>query len=291
MKIGLQIPNFTWPGGPAHMSAKLAEIARVVDEAGFSSLWVMDHFFQIGMIGPPENDMLESYNTLGYLAALTKKVKLGTMVAGVIYRYPGILVKMATTLDVLSGGRAYFSIGAAWNEREAKGLGVPFPPLGVRFELLEETLQIAKQMWSPANGPYHGKHNHLEETLCSPQPLSRPHPPILVGGGGEKKTLRMVAQYADACNLFGPPETVSAKLAILKQHCDALGRDYGSIEKTTLGTVDVQPGKMTANDVIAQCKVLAAMGVQHAIFYMPNVHEIRPLELFGREIIPAVAGL
>jgi alkanesulfonate monooxygenase len=251
----------------------------------------MDHFFQISMIGPPENEMLESYSTLGYLAALTKKVKLGTMVTGVIYRYPGILVKTATTLDILSGGRAYFSIGAAWNEREAKGLGAPFPPLGVRFELLEEALQIAKQMWSPDNGPYHGKHNHLEETLCSPQPLSRPHPPILVAGGGEKKTLRMVAQYADACNLYGPPETVSAKLAILKQHCDALGRDYGSIEKTTLGTVDVQPGKMTANDVIALCKVLAAMGVQHAIFNIPNVHEIRPLEVFGREIIPAVAGL
>jgi F420-dependent oxidoreductase-like protein len=291
MKIGLQIPNFTWPGGPAQISGKLAEIARVGDDVGFYSLWVMDHFFQISMIGPPENDMLESYSTLGYLAALTKKVKLGTMVTGVIYRYPGILVKTATTLDILSGGRAYFSIGAAWNEREAKGLGAPFPPLGVRFELLEEALQIAKQMWSPDNGPYHGKHNHLEETLCSPQPLSRPHPPILVAGGGEKKTLRMVAQYADACNLYGPPETVSAKLAILKQHCDALGRDYGSIEKTTLGTVDVQPGKMTANDVIALCKVLAAMGVQHAIFNIPNVHEIRPLEVFGREIIPAVAGL
>jgi F420-dependent oxidoreductase-like protein len=291
MKIGLQIPNFTWPGGPAHISGKLAEIARVADDVGFYSLWVMDHFFQIGMIGPPKNDMLESYSTLGYLAALTKKVKLGTMVTGVIYRYPGILVKTATTLDVLSGGRAYFSIGAAWNEREAKGLGTPFPPLGVRFELLEEALQIARQMWSPNNGPYHGKHNHLEETLCSPQPLSRPHPPILVAGGGEKKTLRMVAQYADACNLYGPPETVSAKLTILRQHCDALGRDYGSIEKTTLGTVDVQAGKMTANDVIAQCKVLAVMGVQHAIFNMPNVHEIRPLEVFGREIIPAVAAL
>ena len=290
MKIGLQLPNFTWPGGPAQIPGKLAEIAHVVEDAGFYSLWVMDHFFQISMIGPPEHEMLESYSTLGYLAALTKRVKLGTMVTGVIYRYPGILVKTVTTLDVLSSGRAYFAIGAAWNEREAKGLGTPFPPLGVRFELLEETLQIAKQMWSADNGPYHGKHNHLEETLCSPQPLSRPHPPILVGGGGEKKTLRLVAQYADACNLHGDPETVSAKLAILKQHCDALGRDYGSIEKTTLGTVDLQPGKMNADGVIAQCKLLAAVGVQHAIFNMPNVHEIRPLEVFGREIIPAVAG-
>ena len=234
--------------------------------------------------------MLEGYSTLGYLAALTRKVKLGTMATGVIYRYPGILVKTATTLDVLSSGRAYFSIGAAWNEQEAKGLGTPFPPLGMRFELLEETLQIAKQMWSANNGPYHGKHNHLEETLCSPQPLSRPHPPILVAGGGVKKTLRLVAQYADACNIFGPPETVRTKFAVLKQHCDALGRDYGTIEKTTLGTVDLQPGKMSANDVIAHCEVLAAIGVQHAIFNMPNVHDIRPLEIFGREVIPAVAG-
>lgn len=291
MKIGLQIPSFTWPGGPAQMGAKLAQIARVADDAGFYSVWVMDHFFQIRGVGPHENDMLEGYTTLGYLAALTKKVKLGTMVTGVIYRYPGILVKTMTTLDVLSNGRAYFGIGAAWNEQEAKGLGVPFPPLGVRFELLEEALQIAKQMWSGNNGPYHGKHNQLEETLCSPQPLSRPHPPILIGGGGEKKTLRLVAQYADACNIFGPPETVRTKLAVLKQHCDALGRDYDAIEKTTLGTVDLGPGKMDAKDVIAQCEALAGIGVQQAIFNVPNVHEIRPLEVFGREIIPAVAGL
>ena len=168
---------------------------------------------------------------------------------------------------------------------------MPFPPLGVRFELLEEALQIAKQMWSANNGPYHGKHNHSRRTLCSPQPLSRPQPPILIAGGGEKKTLRLVAQYADACNLYGPPPMVKAKSAILKQHCEALGRDYRSIEKTTLGTVDMQPGKMKAEEVIAQCRVLAGIGVQHAIFNLPNVHEIGPLEVFGREIIPAVAGL
>jgi F420-dependent oxidoreductase-like protein len=291
MKIGLQVPNFTWPGGPAQIAAKLAEIARAADDGGFHSLWVMDHFFQISMVGPHDHDMLESYTTLGFLAALTKKVKLGTMATGVIYRYPGILVKTATTLDVLSGGRAYFAIGAAWNEQEAKGLGAPFPPLRVRFEWLEEALQIAKQMWSANNGAYHGKHNHLEETLCSPQPLSRPHPSILIAGGGEKKTLRLVAQYADACNLYGPAETVSAKLAILKQHCSAIGRDYGSIEKTTLGTVDLAPGKMTAQEVIGLCRALAAIGVQHAIFNLPNVHEIKPLDVFSREIIPAVAGL
>ena len=212
------------------------------------------------------------------------------MVTGVIYRYPGILVKTVTTLDVLSGGRAYLGIGAAWNEAEARGLGTPFPAIGVRFELLEETLQIAKQMWSPNNGAYQGKHNQLRETLCSPQPLSRPHPPILIAGGGEKKTLRLVAQYGDACNVYGPLETVRAKLGVLKAHCDALGRDYASIEKTTLGTVDLQPGKMSASDVIAQCKALAELGVHHAIFNIPNVHELEPLEIFGKEIIPAVAA-
>jgi F420-dependent oxidoreductase-like protein len=290
MKIGLQIPNFTWPGGPAQIARTLAEIARGAEDTGFHSVWLMDHFFQISMVGPPQQEMLEGYNALGYLAAVTRKVKLGTMVTGVIYRYPGILVKTVTTLDVLSGGRAYLGIGAAWNEAEARGLGTPFPAIGVRFELLEEALQIAKQMWSPNNGIYQGKHNHLQETLCSPQPLSRPHPPILIAGGGEKKTLRLVAQYADACNVYGPPDTVRAKLGILKKHCDALGRDYASIEKTTLGTVEVGPGKMSVAEVTAQCKALAELGVDQAIFNMPNVHEIKPLETFGREIIPAVAA-
>ena len=290
MKIGLQVPNFTWPEGPARMGSKLTDIAHAADEAGFYSLWVMDHFFQISMIGPPENDMLEAYTTLGYLAALTRRVKLGTMVTGVVYRHPGVLVKSATTLDVLSGGRAYFAIGAAWNEHEARGLGVPFPPLGVRFEMLEETLQIAKQMWSENNGPYRGKHYQLEQTLCVPQPLSRPHPPILVAGGGEKKTLRLVAQYADACNLYGSVETIRAKLDILKQHCQTLGRDYRTIEITTLGTLDLQPGKMSSKEVIAHCKALAGIGVQHAVFNMPTVHELAPIERFRRQIIPAVAA-
>jgi F420-dependent oxidoreductase-like protein len=291
MRIGLQVPNFTYPGGPGRIAPTLAQIARVVEEAGFYSLWVMDHFFQIRVVGPPENDMLEGYTTLGFLAGLTQRVKLGTMATGVIYRYPGILVKTVTTLDVLSGGRAYFSIGAAWNAEEAKGLGTPFPPIAVRFEMLEEALQIARQMWSGKVAPYAGRHYQLTEALCSPQPLSRPHPPILVAGGGEKKTLRLVAQYADACNLFGSADMVRPKLAILRQHCEALRRDYGTIEKTTLGTADLRPGKMKPKDVIAQCKALADIGVQHAIFNMPNVHEIEPLEIFGREVIPAVAGL
>jgi F420-dependent oxidoreductase-like protein len=291
MKIGLQVPNFTWPGGPTRIASRLKDIARAADEGGFFSLWVMDHFFQISMVGPPEHDMLEGYTTLGHLAAVTSRVKLGTMVTGVVYRYPGILVKAATTLDVLSGGRSYLGIGAAWNEQESRGLGVPFPPIATRFELLEEALQIAKQMWSGNDGPYRGKHNHLERTLCVPQPLSKPHPPILVAGGGEKKTLRMVAQYADACNLYGPVETIKAKLEILKGHCAALGRDYDSIEKTTLGTAQVGTGKSTARDIIEHCKALAAIGIDHALFNVPNDHEMKPLEVFAREIIPAVAEL
>jgi F420-dependent oxidoreductase-like protein len=290
VRVGLQIPNFTYPEGSAQIAGTLEKIARATEDAGFYSLWVMDHFFQISMIGPPELEMLEGYTALGYLAALTHRVKLGTMVTGVIYRYPGILVKTVTTLDVLSKGRAYFGIGAAWNEQEAKGLGTPFPPLGTRFEMLEEALQITRQMWSANNGPYRGKHYQLEQSLCTPQPLSKPYPAILVAGGGEKKTLRLVAQYADACNIYGPPETVRAKLAILRGHCDALGRNYDAIEKTTLGTVDLQPGKMTVREVLDQCKTLADLGVDQVIYNLPNVHEIDVLHTFGKEIIPAVAA-
>jgi F420-dependent oxidoreductase-like protein len=290
MKIGLQVPNFTWPGGPPRIAGKLAEIARVADDAGFHSLWVMDHFFQIGMVGPPENDMLECYTTLGFLAGVTRRVKLGPMAVGVIYRHPGILVKAATTLDVLCGGRSYFAIGAAWFEGEAKGLGVPFPPLAERFERLEEALEIAKQMWSPSDAPFRGKHYQLDRTLCNPQPIARPHPPILVAGGGEKKTLRLVAQYADACNLYGSPEVIAGKLEILKGHCDALKRDYGTIEKTSLLPAELGRGKASSGDIIDQCRLLAKIGVQHVLFHMPNAHDIAPLETFGREIIPAVAG-
>ena len=299
MKIGLQIPNFTYPDGPKELGDKLAEIARTADEAGFSSLWVMDHFFQIGSrdrsmgLGPAEDEMLEGYSTLSYLAGITKKVTLGTMVTGVIYRPPGILVKTVTTLDVLSGGRAYLGIGAAWNEREARGLGVPFPPVKERFERLEETLQIANQMWSENNGAYVGKHYQLAETLCNPQPLSKPHPPILIGGSGEKKTLQLVAKYADACNLFARRgvETIRGKLEILKQHCEKVGRDYAEIEKTTLRTVHLAPDKMSAKDVVEECRALSGIGIQHAIFNMPNVYEIKPLEIFGREIIPALVDV
>ena len=288
MKIGLQLPNFTFPGGPSTIRSTLRDVAQAADAAGFDTLWVMDHFFQISYVGPHTDEMLEGYSTLSFLAAVTEKIELGTLVTGVTYRHPGILVKTVTTLDVLSGGRSWLGIGAAWNEQESKGLGSPFPPIATRFEWLEEALQITRQMWSGNNGAYKGKHFHLDETLCSPQPLRRPHPPIMVAGGGEKKTLRLVAQYADACNLFGEPDAVKAKLAILREHCDRLGRDYATIDRTTLGTVHLAPGKMTPKDIIGKCRALANVGVTHAIFNMPNVHELKPLEVFGAEIIPAV---
>jgi F420-dependent oxidoreductase-like protein len=293
MKIGLQIPSFTYPGGPAVIGPRLAEVAKTADEAGFASLWVMDHFFQIGSVGQADEPMLESYSTLSFMAAHTHRARLGTMVTGVIYRHPGLLVKTVSTLDVLSGGRAYLGIGAAWNEREARGLGVPFPPIKERFERLEEALQIAMQMWSGKAGAYEGKHYHLAEMLNSPQPLSQPHPPILIGGMGEKKTLRLVAKYANACNLFfrAGADVLRQKIDTLKKHCDQAGRNFDEIELTTLDSVHLAPGQMTPSEMIARCKEARALGFTHVIVNMPNVFEIKPLEIIGREVIPAVAGL
>ncbi|MFN8372374.1 MAG: LLM class F420-dependent oxidoreductase [Anaerolineae bacterium] len=288
MRIGLQIPNFTYPGSPA-LRDILKQIAQTADDGGFYSLWVMDHHFQIGFVGAPELEMLEAYSTLSYFAGVTEKVKLGALVTGVVYRYPGILVKTVTTLDVLSGGRAYLGIGAAWFEQEAKGLGTPFPPTGVRFEQLEETLQIAHQMWSDNNGAYNGKHFQLAETLCSPQPVSNPHPPIMIGGTGEKKTLRFVAQYGDACNLFDGMgwEMVQQKLDVLKQHCADVGRPYEQIEKTTLGSITP---KMSRDQILEHIRKAADAGVQHMIFNMPHVHEVKPVEMVAKDIIPEVAA-
>ena len=291
MRIGLQIPIFTWPGGPAEIRPRLAEIARTAEHAGFSSIFVMDHFFQIPVVGEAEMDMLEGYSTLSYLAAVTERVKLGTLVTGVTYRQPGLLAKTVATLDVLSGGRAYLGIGAAWFEREHAGLGVPFPALGERFERLEETLRIVKQMWSDDTGPFDGRHYQLAETLSVPQPLSRPHPPIMIGGLGEQKTLRLVAEYGDACNLFefiGPAE-VARKLDVLKAHCERAGRDYEQIERSTLGTADLR--NTSTGELTVKLREYAALGIQHAILNFPNVHEIAPLERVGKEVIPELAEL
>lgn len=245
MKIGLQVVRFNWPGHPQNIGPKLKDIARTAEGAGFQSLWVMDHYYQIAPgLGEKDDPMLQAYAGLSYMAAVTERIKLGTMVTGVIYRQPAYLVKTVTALDVLSGGRAYLGIGAAWYEEEAVGLGFAFPPLAERFERLEETLQIAKHMWRGDRNPYHGKHYRLEEPINQPQPLTDPHPPILIGGMGERKTLRLVAQYADACNLFlrAGMEELSHKLDVLRGHCEDVGRDYGEIEKTTLGTVHLAPG-------------------------------------------------
>jgi F420-dependent oxidoreductase-like protein len=239
-----------------------------------------------------QQPMLDGYTTLAYLAGQTQRATLGTMVTGVHYRQPGHLIKIVTNLDVLSGGRAVLGIGAGWYERESKGLGFPFPPLAERFERLEETLQLAHQMWKDDPSPFHGKHYQLAEPINHPQPLTKPHPPILIGGSGEKKTLRLVAQYADACNLFayGGAAVVQQKLDILKAHCETLGRDYETIERTTLDTAHIGMGG-TAADLIKQCEQLAAVGVHHAIFGLPMDYLITPLETIGREVIPAIRGL
>lgn len=290
MQVGLQVPRFAWPGGPEAIGPRLKEIAGTAEEAGFSSLWVMDHHFQIPPVGKVEEPMMEAYTTLGYLAGVTDRMRLGTMVTGVIYREPALLVKVVTSLDVLSGGRAYLGVGAAWFERESRGLGFPFPPVAERFERLEEALQIAHQMWSDDDGPYRGQHYQLEETLCSPGPIAEPHPPILIGGMGERKTLRLVAQYAHACNLFMRvgADTLRHKLEVLAEHCQTVGRDYEEIEKTSLGTVHLADGEMSPSEVVDECGQLAELGFDHAIFNMPNVQELAPLEVFGREVIPQV---
>jgi len=293
VKVGLQIPYLTWPGGPPELGARLAGVARTAEDTGFDSIWLMDHFFQIPGVGNADNDMLESYTTLGYIAGLTKRVGLGTLVTGVTYRHPGILVKQVTTLDVLSGGRAWLGIGAAWFEREHLGLGVPFPPLKERFQRLEEALQIANQMWSGNAGPYEGKHYHLAETLNVPQALSRPKPRVLIGGGGEKKTLRLVAKYADACNIFSMagPEFVKQKLDVLRAHCEREGRNYNSIEKTAYVILNAGPNGETAGKLIETIGGLADIGVQTVIGVVPQVETLAPLEAMGRFVMPQIAGL
>ncbi|MFD0803097.1 LLM class F420-dependent oxidoreductase [Streptomonospora algeriensis] len=261
MRIGIQIPRFTSAGSPEHIGPAFARTAREADQAGLASLWVMDHLWQIEMVGATEEPMLEGYSALSYAAGVTENITLGTLVTGAVYRHPGMLVKGVTTLDVLSGGRAWLGIGAAWFEGEARGLGLPFPPTAERFERLEETLQIAHRMWSGDESPYHGRHYRLERPLNSPASVQRPHPPILIGGGGEKKTLRYVAEYGDACNLFDGPD-LERKLDVLREHCADKGRAYEEIEKTALTLVDRDS---SVDRVVDACGRLAELGVDHAI--------------------------
>lgn len=308
MRIGLQLTDYTWNGSPANIGDKLAEIAGTADDVGFSSLWLPDHLLNaMNVYGSPiDAPILEGYTTIAYLAALTRRIKVGLLVTCNTFRHPALLVKMISTLDVLSGGRSYFGVGAGWFERETKGLGFSFPPIRERFERLEETLQIAHQMWGGDTSPFEGKYYRLDEPINSPQPLSKPHPPILIGGSGEKKTLRLIAEYGDACNLFigSPLEELPAsfrklyddrlgflsrKLSILKQHCGDVGRPYSEIEKTVQTYVKVAPNAQHSSEVVSLCRELADLGIEHVIFNMPNVHEINPLEKIGNEVIPTVA--
>jgi F420-dependent oxidoreductase-like protein len=287
MKVALHVASFSWPDAPASIAPTLARFGAAAEDAGVSHVSLMDHFFQIPPVGDATEPMLEGYTGLAFLAAHTSTVTLQLLCTGVTYRHPGVLCKTVTTLDVLSGGRAALGIGAAWFEREHLGLGVPFPPLGQRFELLEECLQICLQMWGPDNGPYAGKHYQLAETLCAPMPLSAPRPPIMVAGGGEKKTLRIVAQYADSCNLFGTAAEVGPKLEILRGHCAALGRDYATITPTVLCMDNPLDD---ADGFVARMRELAALGVG-VVDLVPRGDLVGYTERVGKEIVPRLAEL
>jgi F420-dependent oxidoreductase-like protein len=290
MELGVHVSNFTWPDGPSHISRDLTRVATAAEDLGFTKLSVMDHVWQIGHIGPPEHEMLEAYTTLGYLAARTTRIDLLAWVTAVVYRDPGLLAKAVSTLDVLSEGRAWLGIGAAWNEPEAQGLGLFFPSTAERFERLEEALEICLQMWSDSDAAYDGKHYRLERTLNSPQSLRRPHPPILIGGSGERKTLRLVAKYAQACNLFAGPE-VGHKLDVLRGHCEDVGRDYDEIEKTVMGPMDPGPDGAGVDALIESMRELAKLGITHYHGSVPDVASIRPLEVLAERVMPAVADL
>jgi F420-dependent oxidoreductase-like protein len=285
----LHISDFTWDGGAEELRFRLADIAQRAELAGVDRISVMDHVWQIGHIGPPEHEMLEAYTALGWLAAKTERVKLLTMVTAVVYREPGLLAKAMTTLDVLSGGRTILGIGAAWNEDEARGLGLPFPPTAERFERLEEAILICKQMWSGSEAPFEGKHYHLARTLNSPQVLSRPHPPILIGGAGEKKTLRLVARYADACNIaVYDPAQAAHKLEVLREHCATEGRDYSEIEKTAQTRFDLGENGENVQRTIESLHEVAELGFTVAHGSLLGVSKNRQFDLFAERIIPAL---
>jgi len=289
MELGLVIPDFTWPAGQAKLGSELADIVRIADDVGFTRISVMDHFWQIPLNGPKEHEMLEAYTTLGFIAAHTKRAQLLTVVTGATYREPGLLAKALTTLDVLSGGRASLGIGAGWNEEEARGLGLNLPSLSERFERLEECVQICLQMWSDDDGPYRGRYYQLESTLNQPQSLSRPHPPILIGGAGERKTLKLVAKYADACNIFDGQD-IAHKLRVLAEHCENEGRDYEAIEKTTTMALDVGANGENTAQVLDRLRGLHEVGIQTVYGSAPDVYSLAQLQIIGRDVIPELAS-
>ena len=293
MRLGLQLNSFDWAGGPERFGRNLADIGRVAEEAGFDRIGVADHVWQHPIMGGPEANEPECYTMLAFLAANTDRIGLTAMVSGIHFRHPAVLVKSVTTLDVLSGGRAHFGVGSGHYEEETKGLGIPFPPQRERFEMLEETLRIALRMWSGERGdehPFEGKHYSLERPLNLPQSTSRPHPPIMVAGDGEKKTLRLVARYADACSLRPGPQ-VPEKLDVLRRHCEDEDTNYDSIEKTCAFRFDVGEGGEKAQELVGQLRWLSGMGIETVIGFVPGVDGISPLETIGEEIIPTVTDL
>jgi F420-dependent oxidoreductase-like protein len=294
MKLGLQIYSFSWPGGPEAIGPTLARTVRTADDVGFDSVWVMDHFWQIGPPGSEVEPMLEGWTTLGYMAAHTQRARLGLMVGGVHYRHPGLWVKAATTLDVLSGGRAWLGIGAAWNQAESEGLGFPWPTQRERFERLEDTLRIAHAMWTGERGTeedFEGQHYHATRLLNVPQSISRPRVPILIGGGGERRTLRLVAQYADASNLFGGPDQALAKYQVLAEHCREVGRDFTEIERTIMQGVGLGSGSWSQapespDAIVERFGRLAEAGVQHVIVNFAETNDTDLIELLGSRVLP-----
>ncbi len=292
MKLGIHLANLTFGVEPAGFAAKLDEIVTGAEAAGFDRISVMDHYFQIPNVGPAEHEMFEAYGLLGYIAARTSRVGLGVLTTGITYRYPGFLAKQITGLDVLSGGRAWAGLGAAWFEREHHGLGIPFPPLKERFERLEETIQICLQMWSDDNGPYHGKHYQLEETLCVPQPIQRPHPKLLVAGSGERKTLRLVARYADQCNVRSTnPEDTGHLLEVLDERCEEEGRDPSTIERSMVTRFDPGPNGERAAETVDRLGRFAEVGVEVAMGGLLGAEDPRVMEAMATKVIPQVAGL
>ncbi|WP_020576707.1 LLM class F420-dependent oxidoreductase [Actinopolymorpha alba] len=307
MRLSIAVTNFSWPDGSRTLGPRVSRIARIADQAGFHTLWTMDHLFQISINGPAEADMLECYTTLAYVAGQTERIRLGVLVTATPYRHPGVLVKTVTTLDVLSGGRAWLGLGAAWNDFESKGLGIPFPPTAERYERLEETLRIARQMWAGDTTQFQGQHYLLENPINNPNTLQDPRPPILIGGQGERKTLRLVAEYADACNLFDAPpgtahiptgpDVLKHKLDVLARHCENVGRPYAEIEKTVTSHVspsrDGRGGTNTPAEIVEHFAELAALGIDHAIVETPYPWDEESLDLIAgivpelKRIVPA----
>lgn len=273
MELALHVWNFSPLDDPAALAVNLAATAKAADAGGFRTLTLMDHYLQMEAQAPPTEPMLEGYTALGYLAGITERLQLGLLVTGVTYRHPGLLAKIIATLDVVSGGRAMLGIGAAWYEREHHALGVPYPPMAERFERLEETLRICRQMWSGTVEPFDGKHYQLAETLCVPLPIQQPRPPILIGGSGERKTLRLVAQYADACNLFATgPDELKHKIDVLDGHCRDVGRDPAEIQKTIMGSGGTPDPLDDVDDTLRRLESCAALGVTRTWVGIPLHH-------------------